>query len=354
MDNRALFISRDFDSIRDGGSIVAERNYNLVKEYSRNGAVAIKIAKPDKITLLKNSIFKEAHGFTKHILQKIDYNIGGIEYIWLDGSLYGTLAKIIKQKYRTKIITFFHNVERIYAEQNRQSLLHDYFSKRLAIENENNAIKYSDLLIAINERDAELIERIYNANVDYILKTSFNSIPQDKLLPTKAIEHDSYILFVGSNFFANVEGIEWFICEVAPYINETIKIAGSICDYFNKSNLPANVHMVGFAEDLDDIYRNASAVISPIFSGSGMKTKTVEALRYGKTIIGTKEAFEGIDFSHYPDSCILCQQASDYIKAINDGIYHKYLNTNSLAIFESNYSNRVIAKNLFSYLDSVI
>ena len=103
---------------------MAERNYNLVKEYSRNGVVAIKIAKPDKITLLKNSIFKEAHGFTKHILQKIDYNIGGIEYIWLDGSLYGTLAKIIKQKYHKKIITFFHNVEKVYAEQQQKRMRH--------------------------------------------------------------------------------------------------------------------------------------------------------------------------------------------------------------------------------------
>jgi len=34
-------------------------------------------------------------------------------------------------------------------------------------------------------------------------------------------------------------------------------------------------------------------VILPIISGSGMKTKTAEALMYGKSIIGIKEAFEG-------------------------------------------------------------
>lgn len=36
-------------------------------------------------------------------------------------------------------------------------------------------------------------------------------------------------------------------------------------------------------------------MVMPIFSGSGMKVKTAEALMYGKFLIGTKEAFEGYE-----------------------------------------------------------
>ena len=46
-------------------------------------------------------------------------------------------------------------------------------------------------------------------------------------------------------------------------------------------------------DDLGEYYRNCDVVIAPIFEGSGMKTKTTEALMWGKYIIGTNESFCG-------------------------------------------------------------
>lgn len=60
----------------------------------------------------------------------------------------------------------------------------------------------------------------------------------------------------------------------------------------------SNIEVHGYVKDLAQFYYQADAVILPIFSGGGMKTKTAEALMYGCPIIGTKEAFEGykLDF----------------------------------------------------------
>jgi hypothetical protein len=63
--------------------------------------------------------------------------------------------------------------------------------------------------------------------------------------------------------------------------------------------IPSNVKLDGYVNDLSSYYKSAVAVVAPIFKGSGMKTKVIEAMSYGKSIIGTDEAFQGIecDFS---------------------------------------------------------
>ena len=49
--------------------------------------------------------------------------------------------------------------------------------------------------------------------------------------------------------------------------------------------------------------------------GSGMKSKTAEALMYGKPILGTKEAFEGYDTDPAKVGA-LCNTATEFIETI--------------------------------------
>ena len=72
------------------------------------------------------------------------------------------------------------------------------------------------------------------------------------------------------------------------------------------------IEIHGFVEDLYTFYAKADCVIAPIFEGSGMKTKTTEALMWGKFIIGTKEAFCGFDITD--DIGVCCENSEDFIK----------------------------------------
>jgi glycosyltransferase involved in cell wall biosynthesis len=74
----------------------------------------------------------------------------------------------------------------------------------------------------------------------------------------------------------------------------------------------------GFVDDLSEFYKKSDCVVSPILTGSGMKTKTTEALMWGKYIIGSEEAFVGFDVTPLEGS--ICRNANDYIKVIN-GMY---------------------------------
>ena len=161
--------------------------------------------------------------------------------------------------------------------------------------------------------------------------------------------NDDYFLFVGSDFFPNVEGIAWFIKNVAPYINHEIWVVGSCCynNAIKKLPLTSNVRLKGYIPDLDMCYRNALAVIAPIFSGSGMKTKTIEALSYGKSIFGTTEAFVGIetDFARIGGEC---NNAAEFIEKMNSLAYER-INSYSIQLFLKYFSD-IIAKKHFDNL----
>lgn len=75
-----------------------------------------------------------------------------------------------------------------------------------------------------------------------------------------------------------------------------------------------NIHIIGEVEDLAPWYYYADLVVEPIFEGDGMKTKTVEAMMFGKTILGSDEAFCGYEgLNNY-----LCNTAEEFIKRITD------------------------------------
>ena len=58
-----------------------------------------------------------------------------------------------------------------------------------------------------------------------------------------------------------------------------------------------------------------TSVIMPIFMGGGMKVKTAEALMNGKTIFGSKEAFEGYDLEDI-SGLYLCEDKDAFINCL--------------------------------------
>ncbi len=108
---------------------------------------------------------------------------------------------------------------------------------------------------------------------------------------------DGTVLFVGSNALPNIDGIEWFLREVWPGLLEQcsriqLQIAGTCCG--SLSGVPRNVVLLGRVDDLDEVYRRAGIVVSPLRLGSGLKIKLVEAIGHGKAVIATETTLQGI------------------------------------------------------------
>ena len=84
------------------------------------------------------------------------------------------------------------------------------------------------------------------------------------------LEAQKSCLFVGSSAAPNVDGIKWFIEFCWPIIRERrpnamLYVAGSVCDAL--ASTPASDKLLNVVETLDDLYAEASVVISPLRAG---------------------------------------------------------------------------------------
>jgi len=278
-----------------------------------------------------------------------------ISVVFIDGSNLGAAAKELKLLFPSlEIVTFYHNIETRFfwgsfrCQKSIKSLavlVANYLAEKLAT-------RYSDKIICLNDRDSEVLHRYFNRRATHLLPMSLDRpvyFSEDAMKP--AIYED-YALFVGGNFYANVDGIAWFRKFVAPFVAIPLYIIGRGLDQYRKSlDFPGKMVVVGASDNLENWYRKSKFVVAPIFDGSGMKTKVAEALMYGKKIVGTPEAFVGYEAT-LPDAGWCCSSSEEFLAAYNraalqrPGSDHK----NLVSIFEREYSFSAAKKRLSKIL----
>lgn len=306
--NESLFgimlITNSLGGISTGGrELLCRLNYDaLVAMY---GECLVLLELP-KIRLhglqsILNAFRGHIDGLNGEVIAKALHTIKtkNIRKIFVDGSNLGGFVKIVKQNFpKVEVCTFFHNVEvRFFWGSLRQArtlralavLLVNYFA-------EKKAVRYSDKIICLSERDSRLLKMIYGRAASYLAPMALqDKMPTDFCQNSKPLQK-RFVLFVGGTFYANRAGIAWFVKHVVPLINIKIYIVGRGFEGLKKElEYNGKVTVVGAVDYLADWYRDAQFVIAPIFDGSGMKTKVAEALMYGKKIIGTPEAFSGYE-----------------------------------------------------------
>ena len=125
--------------------------------------------------------------------------------------------------------------------------------------------------------------------------------------PLKEIKYDKKnedidVLYLAAYNPYNLHGLEWFVEKVYPNIKKKINI--TICgkvNQFLKQNNPAYIdkmkkmgfNLIDFADDLDELYSNTRVVIVPLYEGTGMKIKTVEAMSHNIPIVSRSPGVDG-------------------------------------------------------------
>jgi glycosyltransferase involved in cell wall biosynthesis len=244
-----------------------------------------------------------------------------IDTLFLNGSNLGRLAKTVKIHNPTvEILTFFHNVEARFflgalshgiSPRSIVVLIANFISERLAV-------RFSDRLITLNERDSDGLRRLYGRPATDLLPMAITDQTGESLDDKKCPIDREYLLFVGGGFYANRAGISWFAKQVAPEIDTTICVVGhGLDDLRDELDRHPNMRLIGAVDDLAPWYRGAKAVIAPIFDGSGMKTKVAEALMHGKRIAATSFALAGYNEVASQVGWV-CDTKEAFIAAIRD------------------------------------
>lgn len=267
----------------------------------------------------------------------------GARQVFLDGSNLGRMAEGIKRAVpQVEILTFFHNCEtRFFLGAFRKRLgphalgvlVANYLAERLAV-------RHSDKLICLNERDSRQLRGLYGREATHLSAMALQDrlpLSPEAVVPLVA---GRYALFVGGTFYANQAGIAWFAQHVAPRASVKTYVVGRGFEW-HKEDLEQhqNIEVIGEVDDLSPWYLGAKFVVAPIFDGSGMKTKVAEALMYGKRVIGTPEAFAGYeDVAHAIGA--ICETSDEFVRAIADeaGSARDRMDRKLRLIYEQRYS----------------
>lgn len=229
------------------------------------------------------------------------------------------------------------------------TIMHDLMSARVADKAETNTVKLdaqtefrllglSDTVVAIQKEEADAVRAALPATK---VTLAFHAVP------TVAVAQpgeDDAILFVGSNTAPNVVGLEWFFREVWPHVLEKrplarLSVAGSVARAL--SDMPNGVRALGVVPDLAPLYAEAGVVISPLYTGSGLKIKLIEALAAGKAVVGTSVTMQGVE-DIVADAMIVADEPQSFAAALVALISEKSARTllanSALTCAQANFS----------------
>ena len=358
---KLLFIQyRPFGKVMNGGDqgtkknldglrlVMGETNVNVFYLHDKSG-------KSSLVEYAKGALlmpFGYFLGLTPKKIQEIVCLAKEYEYVFIDRSMFGIIAKALKEaNYPGKIITSFQNVEVLYMDAKMPK--HLPFRSvliKLADKNDSWSCKYSDSIIALNERDKKELAMRYGREADVILPVTLEDKCAQMAFDKKAVTGKRPLcLFLGAYFLANNEGILWFMRNVYPHVDIEVKIVGRGMAKLKEEQpeLLRDIEVISDAPDIVPYFQEADMMVLPIFSGSGMKVKTCESLMYGKNIIATDEALEGYAIED-GISAWRCNTAEDFIACIRDFTAYPRTRFNESArqCYLDNYSNEAAEKKL--------
>ena len=103
--------------------------------------------------------------------------------------------------------------------------------------------------------------------------------------------------YVASNNPLNIAGVQWFVDKVWPRVLQScpdanLEVIGDAGETFRNVK---GIVLAGRVPSIESAYQNFLFTINPMPAGTGLKIKTVESLAYGRPVVATTAAAEGLE-----------------------------------------------------------
>ena len=226
---------------------------------------------------------------------------------------------------------------------------------------ENKIIRDVPFLVPISVIDDLYFSKITLAPRHVIpFGIDINTLPE-----IKKINGLTDLFYLGAlDWIPNQDALQWFMNDVWPAILKehpdlALNIAGrnAPSDFRNKVLQHQNIVFHGEIADAGKFMRDHSLMIVPLFSGSGLRVKIIEALFNGIPVIASPKAIEGLPVEH-EKNILIAANASEYCEIIGN-IRSGKINLDQLQLdgrnfVTENFNNLVLAKDLVKFYQSVI
>lgn len=286
------------------------------------------------------------------IIEKIKNNI--FDFCIIEGHACFTIAQELHQ-YVVILKSYLriHNDEKIYFKQlakatNNYFLKLFYLSESIKFSFYEKKIFQSNLLEALLHISSnELVNyRTQYPDMNHLFLPA--CINLENMTPYEN-KSSKKVLFIGSLFMPNnQEGLVWYLDKVHPQIikffgNYTFIIAGNTkgmnLKKFKKFlSKYTHIEFHDSPESLSEFYKEASLFINPMFSGTGVKLKTINAITEGVSIVSTSIGVEGTGLAD-SKHLLVANEPTEFIDSVgfllfNDSEREKFVDASQKYLLE--------------------
>ncbi len=230
------------------------------------------------------------------------------DFIFFDQPFMGWMIPIIKLFTGKKVFIRSNNIEYLRFKsmgKNWWSVMYMY---------EKFVYKSADLVIFVSDVDMQKAIDEFDLNINKTLLTPYG-IPQthlpEKKKNARAFLQQKYqipesnklfLFFATMSYKPNYDAVGFIADHIYPLLKQannafTILICGkNLPDFIlEKLNNKPELIYCGFVDDIESYIDGCDAMINPILSGGGIKTKAVDTLGRGQVVISTVTGAEGIN-----------------------------------------------------------
>ncbi len=263
----------------------------------------------------KNLFEKESYHVTRFISKKFENKLIEVlqnetfDVIQLETVFLTPYIPVIRQYSKAVIALRAHNVEheiwKRVAEVTKLLPKRWYlnFLNRKLRRFELGNIAHCDILLPITERDLRIFKLLGYRGNSIVTPVGLNR--EDYRGNWHSFNQKLSIGFIGAlDWMPNQEGLEWFLDNVwtenthsdtEGWQKLTLHIAGRNAPSWLKNIKLKNVKFWGEVTDAQRFMNEHIIAIVPLFSGSGIRVKILEAMMLGRVVLTTSMGLEGIN-----------------------------------------------------------
>ena len=195
----------------------------------------------------------------------------------------------------------------------------------------------------------------------YCLDVSqYNTKPTVAATAVTAAPAELSLYYLGAlDWAANTQGLEWFLKNVWPLVHEkypdlTFYIAGRKMNDEHRKYYQTypNVLAIGEVPDAEAYHHSKGIMVVPLLAGSGMRVKIIEAMAWGKPIVATSIAAEGIEYENGRDILIADQPnafAHAILRLLNDAVLCEQMGANARQFVEQKHDVLAVTRQLLQF-----
>jgi polysaccharide biosynthesis protein PslH len=309
---------------------------------------------PYHVERFSTSVFEDK---LNEVLTRFNPDIVQIEGVYLCEYI-GLIRKISN----AKIVLRQHNVEHIIWKEiakHTPNIFHKIYLSilwRRLKKYEINAMEKSDGVIAISDLDQNgfktLCPGIKLTSIPHCISTN----------PVNLTHHKSNtdFFYIGAlDWLPNQSAIKWLVNNVWPlivseYPDLKLHIAGRNAppELSQKLKNTKGVVFYGEIENQETFFLQHAVLLVPLFSGSGIRIKILEAMQYNCLVIATAKAIEGIDAKpgvHFLQADTEIDFFQKIKQVLNNKAIFEEITKNARELVQNNYNENNLALRLTNF-----